>query len=46
LTTRREFLSSSSAALVGMSSKAGRKVNGGFVFESEIRGHRLRDRAQ
>jgi glycine/D-amino acid oxidase-like deaminating enzyme len=38
---RREFLS---AALVGLTQKAGKPVAGGFVNESQHTGHRLRDR--
>lgn len=37
---RRAFLS---AGLVGLSSKAERPIAGGFVFEDEKTGHRLRD---
>jgi glycine/D-amino acid oxidase-like deaminating enzyme len=40
--TRRRFCS---AALVGLTSKAGRPIAGSFVFESAPLGHRLRDRA-
>lgn len=39
--TRREFLS---AALIGLTQKSGPRVSGGFVFESQIVGHQLRDR--
>ncbi len=39
--TRRTFLS---AALVGLTQKAGRPIAGGFVNESHVAGHRLRDR--
>ena len=38
--SRRGFLS---AALVGLTQKAGRPIAGGFVNESHERGHRLRD---
>ena len=38
--TRRAFLST---ALVGLTQKAGRRIDGGFVNESHERGHRLRD---
>jgi glycine/D-amino acid oxidase-like deaminating enzyme len=38
--SRRQFLS---AALVGLTSKSGRIVTGGFVNESHVLGHRLRD---
>lgn len=38
--SRREFLS---AALVGLASKSGRVLEGGFVHESQEVGHRLRD---
>lgn len=40
--SRREFVS---AALVGLTSKAGRLIVGGFVHESQERGHLLRDGA-
>ncbi|BCS31790.1 amino oxidase [Luteitalea sp. TBR-22] len=40
ITDRRTFLS---AALVGLTRKAGRAIAGGFVNESQVRGHRLRD---
>lgn len=39
--TRRQFLS---AALVGLTQKSGPRVAGGFVFESQVVGHQLRDR--
>lgn len=39
---RRDFLGT---GLMGLSRKAGRPVAGGFVFESEKPGHRLRDNA-
>ena len=39
--TRRQFLS---AALIGLPIKAERRVSGGFVNESQIAGHTLRDR--
>jgi glycine/D-amino acid oxidase-like deaminating enzyme len=39
--TRRQL----APALIGLSAKAGRRVTGGFVFESEVQGHRLRDHA-
>ncbi|MGH9662625.1 MAG: FAD-dependent oxidoreductase [Bryobacteraceae bacterium] len=42
MTTRRDFLS---AALVGLTQKSDRTVAGGFVNESHVLGHRLRDRA-
>jgi phytoene dehydrogenase-like protein len=43
LSSRRQFLS---AAIVGLGSKAGRPVAGGFVFDdAHARGHRLRHRA-
>lgn len=41
MTSRRRFLS---AALVGLSAKADRPITGTFVNESQIAGHRLRDR--
>ena len=40
-TDRRQFLS---AALVGLTQKAGRSIAGGFVNEAHVLGHRLRDR--
>lgn len=40
--TRREF---GASALVGLSAKTDRKLEGGFVFESQERGHKLRDHA-
>lgn len=39
--TRRGFLS---AALVGLTQKSGRVIAGGFVNESHVAGHRIRDR--
>ncbi len=39
-TDRRTFLS---AALIGLTQKAGRPIAGGFVNESHVRGHQLRD---
>jgi glycine/D-amino acid oxidase-like deaminating enzyme len=41
--TRRQFCS---AALVGLTHKAGREIEGGFALESADWGHRLRDRAR
>lgn len=41
--TRREFLTS--VSLLGLTRKAGRPIAGGFVNESHVVGHRLRDRA-
>ena len=38
--SRREFLS---AALVGLTQKSGRTIAGGYVNESHVIGHRLRD---
>src|SRR5690242_18064243 len=40
--TRRQFLS---AALVGLSPKAGRSIAGGFIDDGHEPGHKLRDRA-
>lgn len=40
--TRRQL----APALVGLTAKAGRPLAGGFVFESQERGHRIRDRAR
>jgi glycine/D-amino acid oxidase-like deaminating enzyme len=42
LSTRRQFVS---AALTGLTVKADRTIAGGFVYESQAQGHRLRDRA-
>jgi glycine/D-amino acid oxidase-like deaminating enzyme len=42
IVSRREFLS---AALVGLTQKAGRPIAGGFVNESHVAGHQLRDGA-
>ncbi|MFN0172397.1 MAG: FAD-dependent oxidoreductase [Bryobacteraceae bacterium] len=39
--SRRQFLS---AGLVGLSAKTDRRIEGGFVLESQTLGHRLRDR--
>ncbi len=41
MASRRQFLS---AGLVGLSAKADRRIDGGFVLESQTLGHRLRDR--
>lgn len=43
--SRREFLQSASAALVGLSIKGDRPIKGSFVNDSFQMGHRLRDRA-
>lgn len=43
--TRREFLATSSAALVGLSIKGDRPIAGGFVNDAFEAGHRVRDRA-
>ncbi len=40
---RRKFLGLGSAALVGLSLKSERKIEGGFVNDSFQMGHRLRD---
>jgi len=45
-TSRREFLQSASAALVGLSIKGDRPIAGSFVNDSFQTGHRLRDRAR
>ena len=46
-TTRREFAAGLAApALFGLTNKAGRRIEGGFVFESQERGHKLRDHAR
>ena len=42
--SRREFLQSASAALVGLSLKGDRHISGSFVNDSFQAGHRLRDR--
>ena len=45
--TRRAFTAGLGApALIGLSCKAGRRIAGGFVFESQERGHRIRDHAR
>ena len=41
MSSRRQFLS---AGLTGLTRKAGRSIAGGFVHESHLRGHQLRDR--
>ena len=41
---RREFLGTGSAALIGLSIKADRKIDGSFVNEAAGAGHLLRDR--
>ena len=43
LLSRRGFLS---AALVGLVQKGGRRIEGGFVNESHVPGHQLRDRVR
>jgi hypothetical protein len=43
-TSRREFLQSASAALIGLSIKGGKPVEGSFVNDSFHLGHQLRDR--
>jgi len=43
--SRREFLQSASAGLVGLSIKGDRPIAGGFVNDSFQLGHQLRDRA-
>lgn len=43
--SRRKFLQSSSAALVGLSLKSDRPISGSFVNDSFQQGHLLRDRA-
>lgn len=43
--TRRKFLGTGCAALVGMTAKAGRRIAGSFVNESFAAGHKIRDRA-
>ncbi|MGA9392709.1 MAG: FAD-dependent oxidoreductase [Candidatus Sulfotelmatobacter sp.] len=44
-TSRRQFLQSASAALIGLSIKGGHPVEGSFVNDSFQMGHQLRDRA-
>lgn len=44
-TSRRDFLRSASAALVGLSIKSDRRITGSFVNESFQLGHKLRDHA-
>ena len=41
--SRRRFLS---AALIGLTAKAERRIAGGFVNDSYATGHRIRDRAK
>jgi hypothetical protein len=43
---RRKFLSMGSAALIGLSLKTDKKIEGSFVNESAAAGHLLRDRAK
>jgi putative NAD(P)-binding protein len=43
--SRRTFLQSTSASLIGLSLKSERAIQGSFVNESFQQGHRLRDRA-
>jgi hypothetical protein len=43
---RRKFLSAGSAALIGLSLKSEKKIDGSFVNEAAATGHLLRDRAQ
>lgn len=43
--SRRQFLQSASAALIGLSLKGDRPIAGTFVNDSFPQGHRLRDRA-
>jgi len=43
--SRRQFLQSASAALVGLTVKGGRAIAGSFVNDSFQLGHQLRDRA-
>ncbi len=45
-TSRRKFLQSASAALVGLSIKGDRNITGSFVNDSFQMGHQLRDRAR
>jgi hypothetical protein len=44
--SRRKFLQSGSAALIGLSIKSDRPIAGGFVNDSFEMGHKLRDRVQ
>ena len=44
--TRREFVATGAAALVGLAAKSEQRIEGGFVNDSFAIGHRLRDRAQ
>jgi hypothetical protein len=41
---RRKFLGTGSAALIGLSLKSERKIEGSFVNEAAAAGHLLRDR--
>jgi len=43
--TRRKFLQTASAALVGLTAKGGQSIAGSFVNDSFQLGHQLRDRA-
>jgi Flavin containing amine oxidoreductase len=43
---RRKFLSAGTAALIGLSLKADKKIEGSFANESVATGHLIRDRAQ
>ena len=47
-TTRRDFAAGllAAPALLGMTRKAPRRLDGGFVFEDQERGHKLRDHAR
>lgn len=45
-TSRRQFLQSASAALIGLSIKGDRTITGSFVNDSFQLGHQLRDRAK
>jgi hypothetical protein len=43
--SRRQFLQCGSAALIGLSIKSGRSIEGGFVNDSFQLGHKIRDHA-
>jgi protoporphyrinogen oxidase len=46
LKTRREFLQLGAAALIGMSTKSDRRIEGGWVNDNFSAGHAIRDRAR
>ncbi|HEY3927452.1 MAG TPA: FAD-dependent oxidoreductase [Candidatus Koribacter sp.] len=44
MTSRRDFLKLGAAALVGMSAKSDRRIEGGWVNDNFAAGHKIRDR--